>query len=80
MTAPLPRTPANSPAEPPLTRMSDELASLRASVNKLARAQNALLFNVKALTDQVQSLSDTMQQIKAMRPGAAEDEARSQLH
>ena len=37
------------PAEPPLTRMSNELASLRASVNKLARAQNALLFNVKAL-------------------------------
>lgn len=57
MTASLPRTPADSPAEPPLTRMSDELASLRASVNKLARAQNALLFNVKALSDQVQSLS-----------------------
>ena len=53
MTAPLPRTPANSPAEPPLTRMSDELERLRASVNKLARAQNALLFNVKALSDQV---------------------------
>jgi hypothetical protein len=79
MTAPLPRTPANSPAEPPL--MSDELERLRTSVNKLARAQNALLFNVKALTDQVQSLSDTMQHvIKTMRPGAAEDEARRQLH
>jgi hypothetical protein len=73
MTAPLPRTPANSPAQPPLTRMSDELKRLRASVNKLARAQNALLFNVKAL----QSLSDMMQHvIKTMRPGAAEDEAR----
>ena len=81
MTAPLPRTPANLPAEPPLTRMSDELAGLRASVNKLARAQNALLFNVKALSDQVRSLSGTMQHmIKAMRPGAAEDEARRQLH
>jgi hypothetical protein len=80
MTAPLPRTPANSPAQPPLTRMSDELASLHASVNKLARAQNALLFNVKALTDQVESLSDTMQHvIKAMRPGAGEDEARRHL-
>jgi hypothetical protein len=77
MTAPLSRTPASSPAEPPLTRMSDELASLRASVKKLARAQNALLFNVKALIDQVQSLSGT---VKAMRPGAAEDEARRQLH
>ena len=49
MTAPLPPKPVNLPAEPPLTRMSNELASLRASVNKLARAQNALLFNVKAL-------------------------------
>ena len=74
MTAPLPRTPANSPAEPPLER-------LRASVNKLARAQNALLFNVKALSDEVRSLSDTMQHmIKAMRPGAAEEETRGQLH
>jgi hypothetical protein len=80
MTAPLPRTPANSPAEPPLTRMSGELASLRASVNKLARVQTALLFNVKALTDQVQSLSNTMQHmIKAMRLSAGE-EARRQLH
>ena len=77
MTAPLPPKPAHSIAEPPLTRMSDELASLRASVNKLARAQNALLFNVKALTDQVQSLAGT---IKAMSLSAAEDEARRQLH
>jgi hypothetical protein len=67
MTALLPRT----PAKPPLTGMSAELGSLRASVNKLARAQNALVF-VKALTDQVQSLSGA---IKAMRPGAAEEEA-----
>ena len=81
MTAPLPRTPANSPAEPPLTRMSDELASLRASVNKLARAQNALLFNVKALSDQVQSLSGTIQQMASTMNGTAgEDEARRQLH
>jgi hypothetical protein len=57
--------------------MSDELERLRASVNKLARAQNALLFNVKALSDEVRSLSGT---VKAMRPGAAEDEARRQLH
>ena len=81
MTAPMSRTPANSPAEPPLTRMSDELASLRASVNKLARAQNALLFNVKALSDQVQSLSGTVQHmIKTMRLGAGEDDVRRQLH
>ena len=60
--------------------MSGELASLRLSVNKLARAQNALLFNVKALSDQVQSLSDTVQRmIKAMRLGAGEDDARRKL-
>ena len=81
MTAPLRTKPTNLSAEPPLTRMSNELASLRASVNKLTRAQNALLFNVKALTDQVQSLSGTVQHmIKTMRPSAAEDEARRQLH
>jgi hypothetical protein len=81
MTAPLPGTPANLPAEPPLTRMSNELASLRASVGKLTRAQNALLFNVKALTDHVHLLSDMVQHMsKTMRPGAAEEEARRQLH
>jgi hypothetical protein len=80
MTAPVPGTPANSPAEPPLTRMSGELASLRASVNKLARAQNDLLFNIKALSDQVQSLSGTVQHMIKAMPGAAEDEARRQLH
>jgi hypothetical protein len=60
-----------------MTRMSDELASLRASVNKLTRAQNALLFNVKAISDQLLSLSDM---VRAMRPGASEEEARNQLH
>jgi hypothetical protein len=77
MTARLPPKPANPTAEPPLTRMSNELASLRASVNKLSRAQNALLFNVKALSDEVRSLSGA---VKAMRPGAAEEETRGQLH
>jgi hypothetical protein len=77
MTAPLSRKPATPPAEPPLTRMSGELASLRAPVNKFTRAQNALLFNVKPLSDEVRSLSGA---VKVMRPGAAEDEARNQLH
>ena len=55
--------------------------SLRASVNKLARAQNTLLFNVKALSDQVQSLSGTVQQMASTMNGkAGEDEARRQLH
>jgi hypothetical protein len=80
MTARLPPKPANPPAEPPLTRMSHELASLRASVNKLARAQNGLLFNIKALSDRVQSLSGTVQHMIKAMPGAAEDEARRQLH
>ena len=57
--------------------MSDEIVSLRASVNKLARAQTAPLSNVKALSDEVRLLSGA---IKAMRPDAGEDEARRQLH
>ena len=56
-------------------------SSACASVNKLARAQNALLFNVKALSDQVQSLSGTVQQMASTMNGkAGEDEARRQLH
>jgi hypothetical protein len=80
MTARLPPKPPNPPAEPPLTRMSNELASLRASVSKVARAQNAVLFNIKALSDQVQSLSATVHHMTKAMPGAAEDEARRQLH
>jgi len=57
--------------------MSDELASLRASVNKFARAQTALVSNVKALSDEVRALSGA---VKAMRSNASEDEARRQLH
>jgi hypothetical protein len=81
MTALLPPKPVDLPAEPPLTRMSNELASLCASLNKLERAQNALLFNVKALSDQVQSPSGTIQQMAStMNEKAGEDEARHQLH
>jgi hypothetical protein len=80
MTARLPPKPANPPAEPPLTRMSHELASLRASVNKLARAPKGLLFNIKALSDRVQSLSGTVQHMIKAMSGAAEDEARRPLH
>jgi hypothetical protein len=44
------------------------------------RVQHALLSNVKAFSDQVRSLSGTVQHmIKAMRPGAGEGEARRQL-
>jgi hypothetical protein len=39
-----------------------------------------LLFNIKALSDQVQSLSGTVQHMIKAMPGAAEDEARRQLH
>jgi hypothetical protein len=81
MTAPLPPKAAGPSVEPPLTRMTNELASLRASVGKLTRAQSALIFNVKALADQVQSLSDVVQHMsKMIRPGAADEEARRQLH
>jgi len=54
MTAPLPRTPANSPVQPPLTRMSDELERLRASVNNLSGTvqQMASTMNGKAGEDE----------------------------
>jgi hypothetical protein len=81
MTAPLPPKVTSPSVEPPLTRMSNELASLRASVGKLTRTQSALILNVKALADQVQLLSDMVQHMsKTMRPGAVEEEARRQLH
>jgi hypothetical protein len=57
--------------------MSDEIVSLRASVNKLAWAQTAPLSNVKALSNEMRSLSGA---VKAMRPDAGEDEAPRQLH
>jgi len=77
MTHPTP----NRLSEPFLTRTSDEIVSPRASVNGLARVQHALLSNVKARSDEVRSLSGTVQHmIEAMRPGADEDEARNQLH
>jgi hypothetical protein len=61
--------------------MSDEIASLRAAVIKLSRADNAVQLNVKALSDQIRSLSGTVQQMaSAMNGKAREDEARRQLH
>jgi hypothetical protein len=51
------------PHKPPsLTRMSDEIVSLRASVNKLARAQTAPLSNVSALSNEMRSLSGVLLQ------------------
>ena len=50
MTAPVPPK-LDTPRRASPTGTSDELANLRASVTKLARAQNALLFNVKALNE-----------------------------
>ena len=80
MTAPLPPKPVNLPAEPPLTRMSNQLTSLRASVNKLARARRPALQR-QSLIDQVQSLSGTVQQMASTMNGkAGEDEAQRQLH
>jgi hypothetical protein len=77
MTNPTP----NKLSEPALTRTSQELASLRASVNKLARAQSAIISNVKALSDEARSLSGAVQHmIKAITPDAGEDDARRQLH
>jgi hypothetical protein len=72
MTASLPPKPVNLPAEPPLTRMSNEL-------NKLARARRPALQR-QSLIDQVQSLSGTVQQMASTMNGkAGEDGAQRQL-
>jgi cell division protein FtsB len=71
----------NKPSEPSVTRMSEEIASLRASLAKVERTQTKVLADVKALRDEVRSLSGELRRmLEAMRPEAAEDEARRQLH
>lgn len=61
--------------------MSDDIVSLRASVARIAGAQPTLLADVKALREEVRSLSGEVRRLlEAMRPEAAEDEARRQLH
>jgi cell division protein FtsB len=61
--------------------MSEEIASLRASLAKVERTQTKVLADVKALRDEVRSLSGELRRmLEAMRPEAAEDEARRQLH
>jgi hypothetical protein len=75
------RKSAGPAAAPPRVRIIAELASLSASVNKLTRADCALVSNVKALTQQVQSLSNLVHHMsKMIRPAASEEEARNQLH
>jgi hypothetical protein len=77
MTAPLPPKPVNLPAEPPLTRMSNELTSLRASANKLARAQNVLgeihFFEEFADTDDIVGDSAEVRVIGVVAEGHEDD-------
>jgi hypothetical protein len=79
------RSPITESRQPPCRASPDPYerrARWPAHIRQQAHAgADALLFNVKALTDQVKSLSDMVQHMsKTMRPGAAEDEARNQLH
>jgi hypothetical protein len=76
-----PSTEARQPSRRASHDPYEQRAHKLAPVNQLARAQNALLFNVKVLIDQVQSLSGTVQQMASTMNGkAGEDEGRRQLH
>jgi hypothetical protein len=80
MTAPLPP----KPVKPPRRASPDpyeQPAYKPARVRQQARARRTLLFNVKALSDEVQSLSGTVQRMASTMNGkAGEDEGRRQLH
>ena len=59
----------------------EQRAHKPARVRQQARARRTLLFNVKALSDEVQSLSGTVQRMASTMNGkAGEDEGRRQLH
>ena len=59
MTAPLSRKPANPPGEPPMTRMSDELASLRANDANLSHMADDLI-GVRELLDKMDHAQDAL--------------------
>ncbi len=68
----------NKPSEPSLAR---EVARLRSSFAKLTDSQTTLLAYVAKLGDDLETLSgEVRRMLEAMRPDAAEDEARRQLH
>jgi len=69
---------SNKPSEPSLVR---EIARLRSSFAKLFESQTTLLAYVAKLGDDLETLSgEVRRMLEAMRPEAAEDEARRQLH
>jgi hypothetical protein len=92
VTAPLLPKPVNLPAEPPLTRMSNELASLRASVSRIAddviglreaieridHGQDALLQNGQSLQGQLNALTGQItHMIQVLTPERPEQEGPS---
>ena len=69
---------SNKPSEPSLVR---EIARLRRSFAKLLESQTTLLAYVAKLGDDLETLSgEVRRMLEAMRPEAAEHEARRQLH
>ena len=69
---------SNKPSEPSLVR---EIARLRSSFAKLLESQTTPLAYVAKLGDDLETLSgEVRRMLEAMRPEAAEHEARRQLH
>jgi len=69
---------SNKPSEPSLVR---EIARLRSAFAKLTDSEATMIAYVVKLGDDMQALSlEVRRMLEAMRPEAAEHEARRQLH
>ena len=66
------------PLDPQLTRLADEIAALRQTVDKMDHAQDALLVNGHSLQGQVESLSRLIaHMIEVLTPERPEQEGPS---
>jgi hypothetical protein len=66
------------PLDPQLTRLADEIAGLRATVDKMDHAQDALLVNGHSLQGQVETLSGLIaHMIEVLTPERSEQEGPS---
>ena len=66
------------PLDPQLTRLADEIAALRQTVDKMDHAQDALLVNGHSLQGQVESLSGLIaHMIEVLTPERPEQEGPS---
>jgi hypothetical protein len=69
---------AREPLDPQLTRLADEIAALRETVDKMDHAQDALLVNGHSLQGQVETLSGLIaHMIEVLTPERPDEEGPS---